>query len=92
MSNETSTDTQIATPWNPSNVVSEIFLSITISLFIILKIIELILKQVNQHKNFNQQTEKINLMNVNAATLRSSTSEEEMTKKIYKVVQALKTT
>lgn len=71
----------------PSNVVSEVFLSISISLFIILKIVELILKQINQHKNYNQQTEKINLMNSS-----SSLSEEEMTKKIYRVVQALRTT
>lgn len=71
----------------PSNVVSEVFLSISISLFIILKIVELILKQINQRKNYNQQTEKINLMNSN-----SSLSEEEMTKKIYRVVQALRTT
>lgn len=71
----------------PSNVVSEVFLSISISLFIILKIVELILKQINQHKNYNQQTEKINLMNSS-----SSLSEEEMTKKIYRVVQVLRTT
>lgn len=53
--------------FKPSNVVSEVFLSIAISLFIILKIIGLILRQINQHKNFNQQIEKINLMNANSS-------------------------
>lgn len=53
--------------FKPSNVISEVFLSIAISLFIILKIIGLILRQINQHKNFNQQIEKINLMNANSS-------------------------
>lgn len=53
--------------FKPSNVISEVFLSFSISLFIILKIIGLILRQINQHRNFNQQIEKINLMNANSS-------------------------
>lgn len=71
------------------NVVSEIFLSLTVSLFIILKIVELILKQINQHNNYKQQNEKINVMCNQSSP---NNSDEELTKKIYKVVQALRTT
>lgn len=71
------------------NVVSEIFLSITISLFILLKIVELILKQINQHNNYKQQNEKINVM---CSQNSPNNSDEELTKKIYKVVQVLRTT
>lgn len=78
------------------NVVSEIFISITISLFILLKIVELILKQINQHNNYKQQNEKINVMckeyNSGAAQNSPNNSDEELTKKIYKVVQVLRTT
>ncbi len=70
-----------------SNLIYEVFLSVTISLFIILKIVELVLKQINQNKNYNQQNEKINLMSVN-----SSMSEEEMTKKIFEAVKTIKPT
>lgn len=43
-------------------IVSNISITVVASLFIILKLVEVILRQVNQHHNYSQQNTKLNIM------------------------------
>lgn len=65
------------------NSISNITTCVVISFFIILKVVEIVMKQINQNKNFIQQNEKIKIMNEQT---NSQLSEEELNKKITEIV------
>lgn len=44
------------------NIISNISLTVVASLFIILKLVEVILRQINQHHNYSQQNIKLGIM------------------------------
>lgn len=44
------------------SIISNISLTVVASLFIILKLVEVILRQVNQHHNYSQQNMKLGIM------------------------------
>lgn len=44
------------------SIISNISLTVVASLFIILKLVEVILRQVNQHHNYSQQNVKLGIM------------------------------
>lgn len=58
-----------------------------ISLLIILKFIEIILKQFNQRQNYNQQNEKIKIMNESSEI--KTISEDELNKKITDIAETI---
>lgn len=69
-------------------MISNISTAVVIGFLIILKIVELILKQMNQSKNFVQQNEKIKIMN-EQMSVSEAMNDEELTKKINSIIKQI---